>query len=75
MGVSNCVVAMITCGHTARILHASITCSQSILENVNADHRMCFETWPSHQIVVIGPYRWSAPAINKLMDFLSLDQE
>jgi hypothetical protein len=69
MGVSNCVVAMITCGHTARILHASITCSQSISENVNADHSMCFETWPSCQIAVIGLYRWSAPATNKLMGY------
>lgn len=56
MGVSNCVVAMITHGHTARILHASITRSQSILENVNDDHCMCFETWPSCRIVVIGLY-------------------
>ena len=70
MGVSDCV-AVIARGHTARISHASVTCSQSILENVNADHGMCFETRPSRRIVVIGPYQWSAAAMNKLMDYAS----
>ena len=36
-------------------------------QSVNADHCMFFKTWPLHQIVVIGPYQWSALATNKLM--------
>ena len=53
--------------HTAKISWAFFTHSQSVSDNVNADHGICFETWLLRRIVVIGPYQWSAVATNKLM--------
>lgn len=64
------LIAVITySSHTAKISHASFTCSQSASESVNADHIICFETWPLDRIVVMGPYQWSALATNKVMGY------
>ena len=66
-------VAMITnSSRTARISHASFTWSQSVWDNVNDDHVICFETWPLDRTVVIGPYRWLALATNKAIAWRSL---
>ena len=63
-------VAMITnSSRTARISHASFTRSQSVSDNVNDNHVICFETRPLDRIVVIGPYRWSALATNKVIAY------
>ena len=52
---------------TARIWDTSDTCSQSVSEKWNADHGMCFTTWPSYWMMVIGPYHWSAVATKRLI--------
>ena len=70
----NLVVMITYSSHTAKISHASFTRSQSVSNNVNASHVICFVTRPLHWIVVIGPYRWSALATNKLMGYYSFSR-
>jgi len=52
---------------TANILETSFTLFQSFSVMVNAVYGICFKMRPSWRIVVIGPYRWSAVEMKRLI--------